>query len=62
MELHDTAARLYDVKSLLVDAISVISDPNASKTKAKAANSIIHKTILPSLDVVAESSRTVQLQ
>ena len=60
MELHDTAARLYDVKSLLVDAISVISDPDASKIQAKAAVSIIHKTILPSLDVVAESSRTVQ--
>ena len=24
MELHDTAARLYDVKSLLVDAIFVL--------------------------------------
>ena len=37
MELHDTAARLYDVKSLLVDAISVISVPDASKIQAKAA-------------------------
>jgi len=42
MELHDTAARLYDVKSLLVDAISVISVPDASKIQAKAAISIMY--------------------
>ena len=41
MKLHDsTAARLYDVKSLFVDAIFVISDPDASKNQAKAAISI----------------------
>ena len=59
LKLHDTAARLHDVKSLLVDAVSVISDPDTSKAKAKAANSVIRNTILPSLDVVAECSRTI---
>ena len=59
MELHDTAARLSDVKSLLVDTFSAISDPNTSKTKANAAKNVFNKTILPSLDVVVESSRTI---
>ena len=57
IELHTTAARLLDVKSLLVDATSTLANPNASKTSTKAAIKIINKSILPTLDIAASTSR-----
>ena len=59
MDLHESAARLCDVKALLVDAVSTLSDPNRSKTKINAAVSVIKKTILPYLDVAAKNSRDI---
>jgi len=55
--LHESAARLSDVKSLVVATTNTLRDPKTSAKKAKAAMDIVTKSILPSLDIVAATSR-----
>ena len=49
--LYETSSRLADGSSMLSEAMTLVSNPKASKTSIKNAIRLVRKSIVPLLDI-----------